>query len=79
MGGTGRSLRFRLAIPAESYLAWYKGQAREIQVRALDGTSLRFPASAVRRFLTRDGVHGLFEIRFDPANKLLGLEKLDEA
>lgn len=79
MSGPGRSLRFRLAISAQNYLAWYRGQAREIQVRALDGTSLRFPAGALRRFLTRDGVHGLFEIRFDLSNKLLSLEKLEEA
>ena len=70
------SLRFQLSISSEKYLAYYKGYASSIQVRSLDNKTIRFPASAIREFLMHDGIHGLFEIRFDENNKLIKIVKL---
>lgn len=70
-------LRFRLDIDAEDYLAYYRGSAREVLVRAEDGRRVRFPASALQPFVTRDGVHGRFELRFDAGHRLLGLQRLE--
>ena len=35
-----------------------------------DGCLLRFPVSALRPFVTREGVHGRFRIRCDAAQRL---------
>lgn len=75
---TARALRFRLAIAAEEYLAYYRREAGEVVTRTLDGKMLQFPAAALQRHVTRDGIYGLFEIVFDERNKLVSLERLDD-
>ena len=69
-------LRFQLSLTSEKYLAYYKGTANSIQVRSVDNKRVRFPANAVRQFLMHDGIHGLFEIRFDKNNKLIEVVKI---
>ncbi|MBQ0712009.1 MAG: DUF2835 domain-containing protein [Porticoccus sp.] len=69
-------IRFRLALSSEKYLAFYQGKARNIVVRSEDNRNIRFPASAVRGFLTHDGVFGLFEIQFDKEHKLIGVKQI---
>ena len=71
-----RSLRFQIALPADKYLAYYKGTAQNIQVHSIDNKRIRFPANAIRKFLNHDGIYGLFEIKFDEKNKLVGIEKI---
>ncbi len=71
------SIRFRLAISAEEYLAYYRGAAQDVVARSDDNRVVRFPASAIRKFVTRDGVFGRFEITFDENNKLIGIELID--
>ena len=73
---SAHSIRFHMSLTAEKYLAFYRGQAHDIVVRSEDNRSIRFPASAVREFLTRDGVFGRFEIQFDENNKLIGVRQL---
>lgn len=70
------SLRFRLAISAERYLAYYQGSAQEVVVRSEDNKIIRFPARAIRPFVTHDGVYGRFEITFDENNKLIAIHSL---
>ena len=67
------SIRFRLAISAEDYLAYYQGSAQEVVVRSDDNRIVRFPASAIRKFVTHDGIFGSFEISFDENNKLIAI------
>ncbi len=71
------SVRFHLALSAEKYMAYYKGAAQNIQVRSIDNKRIRFPASTIRKFLNHDGIYGLFEIKFDEKNKLIGIEKIN--
>jgi uncharacterized protein DUF2835 len=71
------SIRFRLALNADKYLAYYKGSARNIVVRSEDNRSIKFPASAIRSFLTHEGVFGLFEIQFDENNKLVKIVQIN--
>lgn len=71
-----KSVRFTLAISAERYLAYYRGSARNVVVRAHDGRVVRFPAETLRAFVTHDGIHGEFELRYDRDNKLLGMERV---
>jgi hypothetical protein len=69
-------IRFRLAIPAEKYLAYYQGQARDVVVTSEDGRRVRFPANALQQFVRHEGIFGLFQISFDENNKLIGVEKI---
>ena len=70
-------IRFRLAISAEEYLAYYEGSAQTVVVRSDDNRIVQFPASAIRQFVTRDGVSGSFEITFDENNKLIEIQPVD--
>ncbi len=69
-------VRFRLSLTSEKYLAYYKGKAQSIAVRSIDNKSIRFPANAVRQYLTHDGINGLFEIEFDENNTLVKIEQI---
>ena len=71
------SIRFRLAISAEEYLAYYQGSAQEVVARSDDDKIVRFPASAIRKFVTHDGVFGHFEITFDEKNKLIAIQSIE--
>ncbi len=69
-------IRFRLDLTAEEYLAYYQGRFQTIFTRALDGRTIQFPAGRLRRFVTRDGVHGLFELEFDEDHKFVALRRV---
>lgn len=66
-----------LAIAAEEYRKLYAGQARDVVVRATNGQTLRFPASALREFVGHDGVRGVFEIRVSDDNRLVAIHRQD--
>ncbi len=72
-----RSIRFRLALSAEEYLAYYQGSAQVVVARSEDNRIIRFPANAIRKFVTHDGIFGRFEIFFDENNKLIAIEPVD--
>ena len=71
------SIRFRLAISADEYLAYYQGSAQVVVARSDDNRIIRFPASAIREFVTRDGIYGNFEISFDENNKLIAVQPIE--
>lgn len=71
-------VRFRLSIPAREYLRFYQGQARAVIVRGYDGRRIQFPADALRGHVTREGIHGEFELRFDDRHRLVGLFRIDD-
>jgi hypothetical protein len=71
------SIRFRLAITAEEYLAYYQGSAKVVVAYSEDNRTIRFPASAIRQFVTHDGIFGNFEITFDENNKLIAIHLID--
>lgn len=65
-----------LALPAERYLAWYRGQAGRVVMRSRDGRSVSLPAHHLRPFLSHEGVYGSFVMRFTDEGKLVSLERL---
>ena len=69
---------FRLAISADDYLAYYQGAARAVVVQAEDGRRVRFPAGALQPFVTHQGIHGRFELRFDAGHKLQSLRRIGD-
>ncbi len=60
---------FSLDMSPESYLAYYRGRARNVVVVAEDGRRIAFPADRLRPFVTREGVRGRFLLEFDEQNR----------
>lgn len=73
--GQGQTFSFSLNISADKYKAYYQGQVQAIQVQSHDGRSIRFPANAIRQFVTADGVRGEFVMEVDANNKLIGIRR----
>lgn len=73
---TVHSLTFQLAISAAAFTEYYRGAGRTVQVRTEAGQTIRFPASALQAYITRDGIHGRFMIQFDESNRLIGIQKI---
>ncbi|MDX2426821.1 MAG: DUF2835 domain-containing protein [Cycloclasticus sp.] len=73
---TSELLIFKLAIPAEKYLSVYKGHAKTISTLSIDGRRVEFSAENVRRFLTHDGVYGVFEMEISAEQKFLAIKRL---
>lgn len=66
----------KLSIGADKYKLLYQGAAQTVYARAIDGRSVQFPADILRPFLLRDGIKGVFRIRFDQKGKYQGIDKL---
>ena len=71
-----KRMTFSMSLSAEKYLRYYEGSAKAVIVKADDGRTLKFPINAIQKFVTRDGIHGRFEIIFDDNNKMQGLNRL---
>ena len=67
---TSQTIYLRLAIPTDELLKLYRGSAREVIATAVDGRRIRFPADALKPFVSRDGVYGSFALQIDGNNKL---------
>jgi hypothetical protein len=65
-----------LSMPREQYLTLYTKYIRNVRCVARSGQSVLFPASVLKPFVTREGVHGTFCLRFDSNNKLRAFERL---
>lgn len=76
MAQSGGTLEVLVDIDAAEMLRLYRGQARDVVARAVDGRVVRFPLTALRAHVRDDGVHGRFLLRFDARQKLLGLDRL---
>jgi len=73
---TDQRLTFKLAISAEKYLSVYKGHAKTISTIASDGRRVEFSVDNVRKFLTHDGIYGVFEMEITAEQKFLSIKRL---
>ena len=71
-----QKMTFSMHLSAEKYLSYYQGSAKNVIVKAEDGRSLKFPASRLQQFVTKDGVEGRFEIVFDDGNRIVSMRRL---
>jgi hypothetical protein len=69
-------LRLELHLTPADLLKYYRGDVRVVQARALTGQTVQFPASALQRHVTAEGVHGLFRIEFDAAFKFRAFDRV---
>ena len=65
-----------LAISADQWLPYYRGQVKSVRATALDGRRVQFPARVLQKYVTPDGVLGVFRVRFDAHNRFVDIEQL---
>jgi hypothetical protein len=65
-----------LHMPREQYLTLYTTYIRNVRCVARSGQSVLFPVSVLKPFVTHEGIHGSFLLRFDANNKFRSLERL---
>lgn len=71
-----QSLRFYLRLSPQEILGYYQGQKQMVRVTTRTGQSLQFKVSHLRQFVTKNGIHGEFEIFFDDQNQFVKLVQL---
>ncbi|MEJ2669801.1 MAG: DUF2835 domain-containing protein [Gammaproteobacteria bacterium] len=65
-----------LSITPHVLKRWYAGAAQIVEAISTDGRTVRFPANILRPFVTREGVNGVFEIRYDVNGKFQRITRL---
>lgn len=69
---------FQLSIPPEKYLAYYRGTAKSVVVRCVDGLTIQFPASLLQQHVLPDGINGDFMLTCDDGNRGAKLQRRGE-
>ncbi|MCU7800949.1 MAG: DUF2835 domain-containing protein [gamma proteobacterium symbiont of Lucinoma myriamae] len=69
-------IRFRLEISAQEYLRYYQGEVETVRVRTADGRVIDFPANALQKHISQDGISGSFRLVFDDNNKMIDMERV---
>ncbi len=72
-----RRVLLPIRLSAEEYLKYYRGSARNVYARDLEGRMVQFPANLLQRFVTPNGVDGLFEITTTAAGKLVEIRRVE--
>ncbi|WP_280548981.1 MULTISPECIES: DUF2835 domain-containing protein [unclassified Halomonas] len=65
-----------IELSHDACLAHYAGRVPNVQTRSLDGRLVVFPAEALRRVVTRDGVHGRFRLTFTEMGRFCAIQRL---
>jgi hypothetical protein len=65
-----------LRLSTDEYLRYYRGSARNVFARDLEGRVVQFPAGLLRRFVTESGIDGTFEITITASGKLVDVRRL---
>lgn len=71
-----QEITFSLRISADEYLRYYNGSAKQVRVNSLDGRVLRFPANLLQRFVTNDGIEGVFALQYDSDNRFIDIKRI---
>lgn len=66
-----------LQISAEEYLKVYRGTGKVVVTRDAAGRRVRFPVNILQKYVTREGINGVFEIAFDSQGRFQNIRKLD--
>lgn len=65
-----------IELSFEACLAHYEGRVGQVHTRSLDGRRVIFPAEALRRVVTHDGVHGVFRLTFSEEGRFESIRPL---
>ncbi|WP_126452820.1 DUF2835 domain-containing protein [Sulfuriflexus mobilis] len=67
---------FSLNLSAAEYMQYYQGSAQSVVVTTYQGLRVKFPASALRPYVSEGGVHGQFVLLTDANNKMRDLRRI---
>lgn len=70
------SIDIVLHLSFDECLAHYEGRIANVRTRSVDGRWVIFPAEAIRRVVTRDGVHGTYRLAFSEEGKFISIRPL---
>jgi hypothetical protein len=73
-----KEIHFTLDLSAQQCRGYYSGATRFVLIEDRNGKRTQFPASALRRFIGHDGVHGRFVLHYGDDNKLIALERVGD-
>lgn len=62
-------------LSTKQYEEMYRGSKKYVVVNSLDGRTVRLPLLIFQKFISYDGLHGIFDVEFDENNKLINIEK----
>lgn len=65
-----------IQLSADEYLKYYRGAARNVFARDLQGRVVQLPANLLQRFVTENGIDGLFEITITASGKMVDIKRL---
>ncbi|MFT7132800.1 MAG: hypothetical protein ACI81O_001512 [Cyclobacteriaceae bacterium] len=65
-----------ISMPREQYLTLYTTYIKNVRCVARTGQSVLFPVSVLKPFVTREGIHGTFCLRFDSDKKFRSLQRV---
>lgn len=65
-----------IRLSADEYLKYYRGAARNVFARDLQGRVVQLPANLLQRFVTENGIDGLFEITITASGKMVDIKRL---
>jgi len=69
---------FQLNISSEDYLDYYRGTARQVVARSLQGVVIQFPAGLLVPFVTHTGIRGRFVLTCDDQRRNATLRSLPD-
>ena len=69
-------ITFTIHISTEEFLEYYRGSAKNVVLILRNGQTIQFPANILQPFVSHDGVHGQFILRFDNQHKLVDIKRL---
>ncbi len=76
---TGQRYVVDLAISADEFRRLYTGSANTVVTRdRVSGKTVRFPANALRNFVTPAGVFGSYELQVTSENRLVNIQRLGD-
>lgn len=65
-----------LEIPADRWVAYYRGEIRAVVATSMDGRRIQLPARVLQPFVTPEGILGVFRVRFDARHRFVDIERL---
>lgn len=72
-----QSIVVSLRISAEEYLKVYRGTGKVVVTRDVEGRRVRFPVNILQKYVTREGINGVFVIAFDQQGRFQSIKKID--
>lgn len=62
-----------IQLNQEECLAYYQGRYAQVRARSVDGRWVIFPADAIRRVVSSDGVNGIYRLTFSEQGRFISI------